>query len=224
MAVTLDEKLEIAIRTANRYKMAAFMDLLAEHKKHAAFRTHGWVFNRELGFVCCGREFRTSIRSLTEALPEARKAFTRIYERQVNADAAKRKRAARKADKKAKALLFRFLTREQKWSLRASNGFEVQGQDGLTYRIVCGQQGGNAVLCGSLSYCFHAKDVELPLYDLVLAQKLYIETRTADFLAEAHVRDSEAGSTVPRVTDPASIPEWATASPETFLVAALGTP
>ncbi len=220
MAETLDEKLEIAIKAANRYKIAAFLDLLAEHKGHPTFRTHGWVFERDIGFVCCGHEFRTSVSSLNEALPEARTAFMRLYNRQVRNAWVERERAMRKAEKRAKALLFRFLTREQKWSLRADNSFEVTGQDGRTYRIVCGEHGGSVVWQGKKRYCFHAKGVELPRFDLMLAQKLFVETRTEDFLAEAHVTDPD--NPTPRVTDPASIPEEATENPEPFLRAAMG--
>lgn len=222
MAETLDEKLEIAIRAATRYKIVAFLDLLAEHKKHPTFRTHGWVFDREIGFCCCEREFRTPITSLCESLPEARESFMALYNRQMRNTEVQRQKAHRKAEKKARALLFRYLTREQKWSLRASNGFEVVGQDGLTYRIVSEHLGRSVVLRGHLSYCFHAKEIELPRFDLMLAQKLYIETRTADFLAEAHVNDPDnPRPRVAHVTDPASIPDEATANPEPFLRAAL---
>lgn len=222
MAETLDEKLEIAIKAANRYKIVAFLDLLAEHKKHPTFRTNGWVFERDIGFVCCGHEFRTPITSLCEALPEARKAFMDLYNRQVRNAHIKQERAMRKAEKKAKDLLFRYLTREQKWSFRADHSFEVVGQDGLTYRIVCGELGGSVVWQGKKHYCFHPKDVELPRSDLMLAQKLYIETRTVDFLAEAHVNDPD--NPTPKVTDPNSIPDEATANPEPFLRAAMEAP
>lgn len=222
MSETLDEKLEIAIRAANRYKIVAFLDLLAEHKKHPTFRTHGWVFDREIGFVCCGREFRTPITSLCESLPEARESFMHLYNRQMRNSEIKRQKAQRKAEKKAKALLFRFLTKEQKWSLRADRSFNVVGQDGLTYRIIHGEFGGSVIWQGKKRYCFHSKEVNLPHFDLMLAQKLYIETRTTDFLTEAHVTDPDnPAPRVARVTDPASIPDEATADPGPFLRAAV---
>jgi hypothetical protein len=223
MAGPLDEKLQIAVQTATRHRIAAFLGLLEEHRGHPGFKTGGWVMSRELGFICCDREVRISIRTLQEMMPEARASYIRLYEHHNHFGAAARRRAHQRASKKAKALLCRFLTREQRWTLRAEHYFEVVGQDGLTYTVRSGPLGGSVIQRGDLSYCFHPKDEHLPRHDLMLAQKLYIESKTADFLAEAHVTDPNRPRGQWRV-DPATIPEHATVNPEPFLREAMGTP
>lgn len=93
-----------------------------------------------------------------------------------------------RADRRARALLHGFLTREQRWALRATGRFPVRGQDGQTYDVG-GLHGVNLLVDGrpSISYCIHARE-RLPPHDVMIAQKLLLETNVEHFLATANAK------------------------------------
>jgi hypothetical protein len=95
------------------------------------------------------------------------------------------------AEKRAKRLLFKFLTREQKWTLRAGY-FDVIGQDGKTYRIKVGSCQNVWLLEDGVetkNYCIVAKNEWIPVSDLMLAQKLFLQHNIQAFFATANVRE-----------------------------------
>jgi hypothetical protein len=100
-----------------------------------------------------------------------------------------RKKKAWMALVRSKALLYRYLTKEQKWSLRAEKSFWVKGKDGHKYEV-------RASGCNNVTryeegepvyrFCVVAKyDFPIPVYDLLLGQKLMLETDTRTFLDTA---------------------------------------
>lgn len=86
-------------------------------------------------------------------------------------------------------MLHQFLTREQRWSLRARKAFFVIGQDGRTYEIQ-GHGGIRLISDGrpTTSFCIRPSGLMLPSSDLMLAQKLLLETNVEHFLATANAR------------------------------------
>lgn len=191
MAPLLEEHLTAAIRATRHHQLSYFYYALLRHKEHETFRVEGWPRRRELGFTCeCSgelREWRVNLTTLREALPEAREAFMRFRETKMRHGNKAQKRAQRQADRKAKDLLFRFLTRQQKWDLRGAEAFRVVGADGRTYEV--GQltyllEDGNR----RYSFCLVPKET-LPKYDLMLAHKVLLEGDPERFLRTACVRD-----------------------------------
>jgi len=99
-----------------------------------------------------------------------------------------------RSENRAKALLFRFLTREQKWELRAFRRVSVTGQDGRTYRIYA-WQGMNVRLVEdekeTWTFCVVPKaDTPLPVLDLILAQKVLLERNIEEFFKIAVRREN----------------------------------
>jgi len=169
---------------------------LHEHRGHRSFRTQDWAYSREMGFSCdcCGEEaeWRIDIGTLRMMLPHAREAFMRLRRHHSNAGNAKAKREARLANAKAKALLHSNLTREQRWDLRATRSFTITGKDGRTYRITEGSSTNVELLENGapiMRFCVVAKGVRLPVYDLMLAQKLMLESNPEGFWKIAVVHD-----------------------------------
>ena len=163
---------------------------------------------------CTGQEqeWRVSLMHLREMLPRAREAFLHIHDSRRLHGNKTRRRARRRADRRAKALLHRHLTREQRWELRATRSVTVTGQDGRTYRITEGscnnvflledgeerfrlcavadfsselsprvlRDGQTAVTLDGQGYI-----ASLPVHDLMLAQKLLIESDIRAYLSVA---------------------------------------
>jgi hypothetical protein len=103
----------------------------------------------------------------------------------------RRHRLKTAARRRARQLFFRFLTREQKWELRAHQRVTTIGQDGRTYRIH-EYQGGNVHLVEdgipTTTLCVVANPAvvdDLPIHDLMLAQKILLESNVAEFLKTA---------------------------------------
>lgn len=109
------------------------------------------------------------------------------------ADYAYRKRSYKRwqeeAHKKALALLCRWLSPEQRAEMEAHGHFHVQGGDGHLYlvqngfghnvfRIEDGQR--------TVRYCLVSKDARIPVYDLMLIQKLLLELDPETFLKTAN--------------------------------------
>lgn len=199
--------LQAAIREATRHRVQAFLALFEEHRRHKEFQLRDDAVRRELGFECCGKHVKVSLKTLRERLPEVQ-AFLRLREHRLRRGKAELRRKYQRARKRSKALLCRFLSQKQRWTLRARNWFEVTGQDGQTYKI---SRGG--VHQGDKHFCLHADDVELPIYDTMLAHKLYIERQLEGFLDLAHVTMVN-----PKRLAPARpVPEEALDNPEPFI-------
>ena len=158
----------------------------------------------EMGFTCrCSgeeQEFRITLHRLRGTLPEARANFLRLYEHQRRMGNKKRKRAERKATARSRALLHRFLTQQQRIELRKLKVVRVRGADGLMYSLSPGGFGHSEVflLDGEkrvASFCLvHGTRTFLPIFDLMLGQKLLLETDPAKFWVLANVRDLDPPS------------------------------
>ena len=114
----LDERLTEAMVWPRRIRMSVWAQHLGEHKRHPTFRVQQWPYTREYGFTCeCSgteQEWRINIGTMREMLPEARVALQRLFRHHTQIGNKQAKRARFKADKKARALLHRFLTPEQR--------------------------------------------------------------------------------------------------------------
>ena len=177
--------------------MNLWSNALRAHRAHASFRTQQWPYTREYGFTCgcsgCEQEWRIGIGEMREMLPTAREALQRLYRYPPGSRA--RTKADRKASVKAKALLHRHLTKEQRWELRATQAFTVVGQDGHTYRVTEGTANNVQLLMDGkprYSLCVVFKDhTPIPMYDLMLAQKILLELDIRFFLRTAKVVNLE---------------------------------
>jgi hypothetical protein len=95
-----------------------------------------------------------------------------------------------KADKRAYALLKKWLSPEQLALFERKGYFEVRGShSGRRYRIRCGQQFNidqlDAKGAGVAAWCFVPAG-NLPVGDIMLAQKIALETNERGALAVAH--------------------------------------
>jgi hypothetical protein len=177
--------------------IAAWVRALEEHSGHRGFRAEGWAYSREVGFSCgcaeCGdQEWRLNLAHWREVDPRVREYFSRLYRQVDLAGSKKKRRDLRRADIKAKAILHSQLTREQRWELRATKAFTITARNGKQYRITEGSASNVQLLEGGLpvqSLCVVAQGVQLPVYDLMLAQKLLLEASPEHFLQLAVVRD-----------------------------------
>lgn len=196
MTSALETHLTAALRGTRHHKLSYFYSSLLRHRKHPSFQIQDWPFSRELGFACeCSggpREWRVGISTLQETLPEARAAFMRFRSSRARYGRKAIRREHRRADRKARDLLHRFLTREQKWSLRATKSFDITGKDGRTYRLNLGR-GFSLIENGKPRYslCAVPKEISIPAYDLTLAHKVLLETDPEGFLRIAHASDLE---------------------------------
>lgn len=205
---SMEDTLLAAMREPRRNRLDHWAQALEEHRRHPSFRTQGWAWTREVGFTCecggCEQEWRVSLVSLREMLPEARDAFMRLYDRGFEPTRQAARVAARKQkgiDRRAKALLHRHLTREQRWELRATRSITVTGQDGRTYLITEGTCN-NVFLMEDGRQRFRLCAVaslegtqSLPAHDLMLAQKLTIEHDIRRYLSVANAMNVETGHT-----------------------------
>lgn len=196
MTDRFDEHLIPAIRASRHHHLSYFYHALSRHRKHKTFCLRDWPCLLEMGFACdCSgetREWRVSVSTLKEALPEAREAFLRFRSSQARHGNKARKREQRRIDRKAKDLLYRFLPREKKWELRATNAFTVKGGDGRTYQV--GDCGTHLLKDGEKRYslCVMPSDAWIPKHDLMLAHKVLLEAEPEKFLRVACVRDLES--------------------------------
>lgn len=179
--------------------MSAWVTALQEHRRHPTFRVQQWAYSREWGFTCeCSgeeREWRICITALRDMVPETRASVERLFRHHQRAGSKKRKKDQRRADRKAKALLHRHLTKEQRWQLRGTKAFDVTGQDGRSYLVTEGScnnvrliENGRPILslCIVPDYTLPEYGVRpLPVYDLMLAQKVLLESNIELFLRTA---------------------------------------
>lgn len=178
-----------------------------QHIEHPGFAVYDDVYARQFGFVCrCHRGrlrywpvsmgvfLHASRRSQTARTNAPRvdvvpPAWVRSVGRGTGLHLRPSKDARLnegRALARAKALLHQFLTREQRWSLRAHGHFRAVGQDGQLYEVG-GLRGVRLIVDGRVHthYCIHPLE-EIPSYDVLLAQKLLLETNIELFLSTAN--------------------------------------
>ena len=92
--------------------------------------------------------------------------------------------AQRAAAERSRELLLACLTPAQRLEFERSHAFSVQGESGRRYRIGFGTVANVEVLGsrGEVLYRLCAKPADLPTPAVMLAQKLMLETREAEFL------------------------------------------
>lgn len=197
--MSLDEKLTVAIRAARHHHLSYFLHALKDHRQHESFHIQDWPLSREMGFACkCSgvdREWRVSISAIAQMIPRARESFMRFRNHMQGHGNKARKRKSRKASRRARAVLHRFLTKQQRWDLRASESFQVMGGDGRTYRLTKRECNGIYLLdegTPRYSFCVVAAEQALPVHDLLLIHKVMLESDPEMFLRTAHVRDLES--------------------------------
>lgn len=179
------------LRVAKSRKDSVFRTLLNQHREHETFRTISDPVQRELGFICACTgediEHRIGLARVKEL------AVTRLWNNIQESGRKARKKKARRALVKSKALLHKYLTKKQRWQLRGGNGFFATGKDGHTYEITAvwsnnvyrWENGERAY-----RFCIVADyQTPIPVFDLMLAQKVLLETNPRTFLDIAVTRD-----------------------------------
>lgn len=115
-------------------------------------------------------------------------AEQREYDERMRAATAERQERERVARARAKALLFRSLTRDQQQSLEDRKYFDMN-VGGKTYRIHQGTHGNvRLVQAGQETMLYCAQPNNVPVEDAMLAQKLMLETDEQAFLRVANAR------------------------------------
>lgn len=161
------------------------------HRDHPGLLRDDDPFNRLMGLNCnCVQppfQIRLSITQVALAGRAVRELIGRVsFGGRGWTRSKKERQSAARAEKRARCLLHQFLTREQRWSLRADGSFTVQAQDGNTYRVRYGKtvqliENGQPVM----GYCIHPRE-PIPELDVMLIQKLLLETNLQYFLANAN--------------------------------------
>lgn len=197
----LDDKILIAMRAARREHLEWWLSELDRHRGHRSFRPWTDVQQLQFGFSCgcSGRQedFVIRVHHLKEALPEARETVLRMFRDGPGQRTTGRERAEhRRVQKRARGLLMRHLTREQKWHLRAHGFFKVTAKDGGSYEIW--QRGSGNLRTEwkghKLSLCVvPAAGHHVPVEDVMLYQKVLLETDPAAVLDPAYVQDTTEG-------------------------------
>lgn len=189
----LDERLIIAMRVARKHRLSYWFNELQEHRRHDTFEPKTSPMTREYGFTCScsGREIEWAIdvAHLRELLPENRRILQNLMLRRDR----RGKQKSTRADKKARAILHSCLTKEQRWSLRATKSFEVRGSDGRMYLVRLGHGVALQFGCREYSLCVVTKKEPLPAFDLMLAHKLMLESDAETFIRTACVTEKETG-------------------------------
>ncbi len=184
--------------------MRDWNEALEAHRHCRSFHTEGWAAERAVGFTCsCGGHEQTWSLPLTDfahQLDEYREMFLGMRRIELglnNRGESTAKRITKQADQRAKALLHRHLTKEQRADLRASRGFNLVGQNGKTYRVEEGScRNVFLMIAGEkrVLYCVVPAAERIPVYDLMLAQKVMLESDIKHFFKIA------AQEIVPRKT------------------------
>jgi hypothetical protein len=97
----------------------------------------------------------------------------------------------KRARKRARKLLWANLAPDQRRELRRKGRFHVTGSKGNVYRIASSVPF-NVRLAGEakrsrIFFCLEAEDPDLPMEDIMLAQKLLLETDEGEFLRLANM-------------------------------------
>lgn len=192
MVESFDDRLLVALRVARHHRLDYWNARLEEHKQHVTFRCETWPYTREYGFTCaCSgveQEWRIDIGCLKELLPAAKESLMRLYRHGRLIGSKLRTREWRRAENKAKALLHRYLTKEQRLELRKTKAFTAKAKDGKSYYITLGSSTNVFIEHEGTKYalCVIPK-TWLPTYDTLLAQKIMLETDPEAFLRLAVV-------------------------------------
>ncbi len=189
----LDNNLLVAMQVARQHHVAWWHEQLDVHRRHAGFQTCQDAVTRRIGFSCActgdRQEYMIDLTSFVSMLPEARASVSRLLATHSRNGQKERKRKQRQADKRSEALLFKYLTRAQKWCLRAEEYFDIVGQDGHHYRIKYGM-GGNVQKLDPVTrepvtqYCVVPK-----MGSTIPTNDLFLESDVAAFMKLAVVRD-----------------------------------
>jgi hypothetical protein len=194
----LDDSLMVAMRAARKHHLEWWLTELERHRGCRSFRPWTCVQSLEYGFTCgCDgvqRHYAIRVSGLKEMLPEARASVLRMWSRPPDPRSPRLAHVRDGSEDLSTSLLFRHLTREQKWHLRAYGTIEV-GACGLTFSIRHGGHNNISVKWRGhdLSLCVEPKGVSLPPSDVVLQQKVLLESSPELVLDVAHVHDKTAG-------------------------------
>ena len=137
------------------------------------------------------------VHALKEMLPESRAAVMRMFNRAPGRGLPYvEMRARARVERKARSLLYRHLTREQKWQLRARGSFTVMS-GGRSYEIH------RTGMCNNILTEWNGHTLSLcvipdagtfyPISDVLLYQKVTLETAPELLLDVAYVQDRTAG-------------------------------
>jgi hypothetical protein len=114
-------------------------------------------------------------------------ARNQIFQRLRAQDVERHERSA-KAEQAAKDLLLLCLSPEQRARYELDGNFEVKGnRSGNVYSINCHSYAGNIRRSDGRIFCAHPP-ADVPMSDMILAQKLAIECYEEHFLEKANVR------------------------------------
>ena len=102
-----------------------------------------------------------------------------------------RRKDRKRARRRARRLLVANLNPEQRRELKRKGHFHVAGSKGNIYRIASSLPF-NVRLAGEarrsrIFFCLEAEDPDLPMEDVMLAQKLLLETDEGEFLRLANM-------------------------------------
>lgn len=197
----LDERLLVAMRVARQHHLTIWDNALREHKSHPTFKMQGYPHTLEYAFTCecegVEREWRIRVHALKEMLPEARDAVMRLYKHSSKAGQKALRRMWAKADRRARALLYRYLSREQRMEVRRTRALTLKDKNGRVYDIrLDGHQHSIETEHEGQRYslCVIPKTEHgLPTHDVVLAWKIMLDTDPETFLRLARVRCKETG-------------------------------
>lgn len=188
-----DTALLAALQTPRLLRLAVWERALEEHRRHPSFRVQTWPYSREYGFTCeCGEheeEWRIDITRFKDMLPEVRARVLSFFQHHVRRSAKLNRKKSQAANYRARSLLHRHLTRQQRAELRHTRAFKILGRDGRTYEITEGTATNVFLEHEGTRYalCVVPKEEGLPLYDQLLAQKIMLETDPDAFLRLAKV-------------------------------------
>ena len=197
----IEERVYEALKIPRKLRLTVWDAALQEHKKHTGFKVQMHPHTLEYGFTCpCSgteEEHRIDISCLKSMVPDALHSLQRFYQHHGRVGHKAIKRAWAKADMKAKALLHRYLTREQRFELRATGAFTVQGKDGRSYQVSRDKGIQVEHLGVTYSLCVHPKET-LPSFDALLVLKVSLETDPETLLRTANASDPVALKSVGR--------------------------
>ena len=194
----LDDSIMVAMREARRHHLEWWLGELERHRGCRSFRPWTCVQLLEYGFTCgCDgvqRDYAVRISGLKEMLPEARASVLRMW---AGAPGRARPRLGHvrdRAEEKARRLLFEHLTKTDKTELRHTGLIRVRAC-GLEFSIRHGV--GNNISTvwrgHKLSLCTVPAFGSVPASDLMLAQKVLLESSPDLILDVAYVHDETAG-------------------------------
>jgi len=196
MTYNMEEAVHEALKIPRVYKLTAWDAALQEHRGHPSFRTQTHPYTLEYGFTCqCSgveHEWRIYIGNLKLMVPAALESVRRIFGFGPKAGDKLRKKQTERACIRARALLHRFLTREQRIELRGTQSFKMRDRAGRTYHVTEGavylEHEGT-----KYSLCVVPIEPGLPAPDIMLARRVMLEADPEAFLRLARVRNTVTG-------------------------------